>query len=372
MQLDVAPKTSDQLVPTPIVHQTAFWGRVHRRLGFAVDAFDVTLPRADGRSRENGDFLVVRIPLADGLECAYVPFGPEIAPDEELVGSFLAGLSRELRPMLGERCAFVRWDLPWTSLHARHAEDFASDGEWRGAPAPHLRELRMNFGTRDHNLFKAPRDLLPPDTLLLDLRLSEDELLARMHHKTRYNIRLAARRGVVVEEGTVADLPAWYAIYLETARRCDIEPLPLAQFVALLTERAEGSASPVQTRLLLARHEGDLLAGVIVAIAPTRASYLYGASTRARRDVMAPYAAQWAAIRLAKALGCTEYDMLGVAPNASPDHPLAGVHRFKVGFGGRLVHREGSWDYPYDAVYAELRRWEESTILHRAVAPDAT
>src|SRR5690606_15939914 len=112
----------------------------------------------------SGDFLVVRMPLADDLECAYVPFGPEIAPDAEHVGTFLSRLSRELRPMLGPRCAFVRWDLPWTSVHAREASDFDERGEWRGAPAAHLREIRMNFGTEDRNLYKAPRDLLPPDT----------------------------------------------------------------------------------------------------------------------------------------------------------------------------------------------------------------
>jgi hypothetical protein len=372
MQLDVVPKKPDQLVPTPIVHQTAFWGSVHRRLGFAVDAFDLTLRPSSGDPDASGDFLVMRLPLADGVECAYVPFGPEIAPDADHVGAFLAGLSRELRPMLGERCAFIRWDLPWTSLHARHADDFTSDGRWRGAPAVHLREIRMNFGTSDHNLHKAPRDLLPPDTLLIDLDAPEDALLARMHHKTRYNVRLAERHGVVVEEGTLADLPAWHEIYLETARRCAIEPLPLQHFRALLTERAAGAASPVLSRLLLARLDGKLLAGLILAIAPTRATYLYGASTRERPDAMAPHAVQWAAIRLARSLGCAEYDMFGVAPHGDANHPLAGVHRFKIGFGGRLVHREGCWDFPYEDAYTDLRRWEESTILHRTVADAAT
>lgn len=368
MKLALAPKTTDQLVPTPIVHQTAFWGRVHRRLGFGTDAFDVAVG-AGAPDAARGDFLVVTTPLSADVDCAYVPFGPELAPDADEVGTFLEQLSRELRPLLGPRCAFVRWDLPWTSVHAREPADFGADGAWRGAPASHLRELRMNFGTRDHNLWKAPRDLLPPDTVLIDLAGSEDALLARMHPKTRYNIRLAQRRGVVVEPGTAADLPAWYALYLETTARNHIEPMPLAHFETMLDERAEGSASPVATRLLLARHDGRLLAGMLLAVGPARATYLYGASTRAHRELMASFAMQWAAIQLAKAHGCRDYDLFGAAPRSDAHHPLAGVHRFKIGFGGRLVHREGCWDFPFaERTYAAWREAELAHVHARAVA----
>lgn len=375
MKLEVAPKQTDHLIPTPIVHQTAFWGRVHRRLGFGTDAFDLALLPATPPANESapvaarGDFLVMRTPLSDDAEYAYVPFGPEIAPDADAVGTFLERLSRELRPMLGPRCAFIRWDLPWTSVHARDVEDFSASGEWQGPPPNRLRELRMNFGTLDHNLWKAPRDLLPPDTVLIDLDAPEDALLARMHHKTRYNIRLAQRRGVVVSEGTAADLPAWYELYLQTMARNQIEPLPLSHFKTMLDERAEGSASPVLPRLLLARHEGQLLAGLILAIAPPRATYMYGASTREHRELMPSHALQWAALRFAKARGCKDYDMFGTAPRNGQPHPLAGVHRFKIGFGGRLVHREGCWDFPYqDKTYKAWRSWEESHLLQRSIS----
>ena len=381
MKLAVVRKSPDRLVATPIVQQTAFWGRVQRQLGIGVEAFDVRVDdRASAASSSSlltaagegaaGDFLVMRTPLTDEIDCAYVPFGPELTPEAGAVGGFLERLSRALAPMLGPRCAFVRWDLPWTSVHAREADDFTADGAWRGPPAPHLRELRMNFGTDERNLYKAPRDLLPSDTILVDVDAADDELLARMHPKTRYNLRLAARHGVVVSEGTVEELPAWYALYLETMARNHLEPLPLGHFVALLTERGEGSTSPVEPRLLVARHEGALIAGALIAVAPPRATYLYGASSRARRDVMAPYALQWAAIRLARAHGCRDYDLFGAAPRGDAQHSLAGVHRFKVGFGGRLVHREGCWDFPLDDTsYAAVRRWEESHVLHRAVAP---
>jgi lipid II:glycine glycyltransferase (peptidoglycan interpeptide bridge formation enzyme) len=373
MRLDLARKHVDCLVPTPLLHQTAFWGRVQHRLGVRIDAFDLAYRSPSRASTSRGDFLVVRTPLAGDRECAYVPWGPEVAPDAESVGTFLERASRELRPMLGARCAFVRWDLPWTSLHAREPDDFSQDGAWRGPPAGHLRELRVNFGTTEHNLHKAPRDLLPADTVLVDLSASDDVILGRMHPKTRYNIGLARRRGVVVEAGGRSDLGAWYEVYRETAARNRFTPLPFARFDAFLAETAEGSASPVTPLMLLARHEGRLLAGVLLAIGSSRATYMYGASTRDRPDVMAPYALQWAAIQRAKAHGCDDYDMFGAAPRSGAAHPLARVHRFKIGFGGSLVHREGCWDYPYDEpTYAAFRRWEEATTVQRAIRGDAS
>lgn len=363
MKLDVTPKSLDHLVQTPIVQQTAFWGRVHRRLGFGAAAYD--LSAGDGSA---GDFLVVRAPLGDGRECAYIPHGPELAPEPDDTGPFLERLSTSLRPMLGERCAFIRWDLPWDSVHAQEARDFEGE-RWLGPPPPHLRELRLNFGTNEHNLRKAPRDLLPPSTMLVDLRKDEDGLLAKMHPKTRYNIRLSERRGVVVSTGTLADLPAWHTLYLETTRRHHLDPMPLEHFEAFMRERAEHTASPVRTALLLAHHEGTLVAGLLLALSRTRATYLYGASSHAQRDVMGSHAIQWAAMRLAKAHGCLDYDLFGAAPRADEAHALAGVHRFKAGFGGRLVHREGTWDFPLDEeVYGSWRTHEELLVQKRSIS----
>ena len=367
MQVTLAPKETDALVPTAIVHQTAFWGRVSRRIGHAPEAFDLSLRDPSTAITTAGDFLVLRVSLAPGVECAYVPFGPELAPDTERVGAFLEQVSRQLRPLLGN-CAFVRWDLPWTSIHARAPQDFIEGNAWKGPPSTDARELRMNMATEDRNLWKSPRDLLPADTILVDLSAPEDTLLARMHHKSRYNVRLAARRGVVVTDGTVADLPAWYDLYLETMARNDLAPLAREHFVAVLEERGRGSASPVETRLLLAHHRARLLAGVLVALAPSRATYLCGASTTTDRHLMASSALQWEAMRVAKAHGCIDYDMLGAAPRHHEAHPLAGVHRFKMGFGGNLVHREGCWDYPYDQqLYKGWRGWEQAQVAARAI-----
>jgi lipid II:glycine glycyltransferase (peptidoglycan interpeptide bridge formation enzyme) len=92
-----------------------------------------------------------------------------------------------------------------------------------------------------------------------------------------------------------------------------------------------------------------------VSLCRERATYLFGASSDEHREPMAPYALQWAAIQLARALGCSTYDLYGIAPTQEP-HPLVGVRRFKPGFGGRMIHRAGSWDFPLDpAAYEPFR-----------------
>jgi len=98
--------------------------------------------------------------------------------------------------------------------------------------------------------------------------------------------------------------------------------------------------------LYLAEHEGDLLAGIVTLFRGREAVYLYGASSDKKRNLMAPYALQLKAMEDSKAAGCVEYDLFGIPPNEDPSHPMAGLYRFKTGFGGRIIHRSGSWDFP--------------------------
>lgn len=344
MKIQALPKDIDRLAPTAILQQTAFWARVQSRLGHDVHAFDLraVAPARGDAPPHADDFLVVTRRLEDGTDMAYVPFGPERAPPEGASGLWLEQLSEAIAATVGPRCAFVRWDLPWELS--------------RDAPATAwARELHMNFGSARRALRKAPTDYLPVSTLIVDLHGSEEELLARMHPRTRYRIRLAERHGVEVAEGTLADLPEWYALHCETARRHGLPVAERERFAAVLRERADGTASPAHARLLLARRRGVLVAGMVLVGAGPRATYLYGASAREHRAAMGSYALQWAAMRLARAEGYRDYDMFGVSPGDDPTHPLHGLYRFKVGFGGRLVHREGCWDFPLDARYETLR-----------------
>jgi lipid II:glycine glycyltransferase (peptidoglycan interpeptide bridge formation enzyme) len=106
--------------------------------------------------------------------------------------------------------------------------------------------------------------------------------------------------------------------------------------------------------LYTAEHEGDTIAAIVVLFRGKQATYLYGASSNLKRSLMAPYALQWRAMQDAKALGCTQYDLYGIPPDENPDHPMAGLYRYKTGFGGRIIRRPGSWDYPYKPALCAL------------------
>ena len=359
MRVTVKPKPPAKLLPTGIVQQTAFWSRVKESLGWSTGAFDLE-PAPDAGA---GDMLVVGRGVSEEASIAYVPFGPEYRPDEGARGSFLESLSERLRAFLPRGCIFIRFELPWESPYAKEGSRYDADGYWLGAPEPEARELRMNFGTERRALRKAPTDLMPPDTVIVDLSPSEGEILGRMKPKTRYNIGLAARRGVLVEDAGPEGLEDWYALYAQTAARNGFVLHDRSHFAAVLAEGEKGRSQGRReaARLLMAMRDGKPLAGMILALSGHRATYLYGASSDLGRDAMASYALQWAGMRLAKAAGALEYDLFGCAPRPDPEHPLYGLWRFKTGFGGKLVHRQGCWDYPLDPSTYELWRAHEAT-----------
>lgn len=339
MDVRVLPKPVDSLMATRLVQQTTFWSRVKKNLGWQVLAFDI-----EADSLPSGDVLILLRDVGGGRSIAYSPFGPENLPDTDRRGEYLAALSSELQRSLGPACLFTRWDLPWISPYAGDEDRYDSDGNWLGPPEARLRELRMNWGVGEVGLRKSPSDILPPDTILVDLRGDEQALMARMKPKTRYNIRLASRKGVTVREGGPNDLELWQKLYQATTRRNGIVPHGLQYFQALAT----GQQSDAVLRLLIAEKGSTPLAAMFLSTSADRATYLYGASSGEDRNLMAPYALQWAAMRIAKREGCSSYDLFGVAPNPDPEHPLHGLFTFKTGFGGALIHRQGAWDYPYD------------------------
>lgn len=194
------------------------------------------------------------------------------------------------------------------------------------------------------NFRRAPVDLLPTETLYLDLRPGEDALLAAMHPKGRYNIRLAARRGVVVHESVdPVDVRRLYPLLRAAGERDDfwVEP---ARFFAALAERLCPAGL---ARMLFAERDGDTLAAMLLITYGRRATYLYGAVANHDRHLMAGYALQWAAIRRARALGCAVYDFYGYEPTGDPDHLYANFSRFKRQFGGAPVRFIGAQSYMF-------------------------
>ena len=202
----------------------------------------------------------------------------------------------------------------------------------------------------------SPHNIQPPRTLLVDIRGSEEEILARMKQKTRYNIRLAEKKGVTVRAWE--DIDSFHKMMLHTGGRDGFGIHSLEYY-----KRAHDLFHPKgMCEILVAEYEGKPLAALFVARNGNRAYYLYGASTDEERNRMPTYLLQWEAIKWAKARGCEEYDLWGVPDedettleaNFETRHDgLWGVYRFKRGFGGELKRAAQAMD----RVYNPLMYW---------------
>ncbi len=339
--------------------QSAPWGEFKWRRGHLRRR--LILSTAQGRVA----LLGITRPVGPEQTCLYVPFGPELRLEPEERGPVLEATAEAIGPKLPKNCVMVRFDLPWASPYT-DPDYYDHDGEWLGPPQDRIRELRMNAATESRNLRKAPTDLNPPDTVVIDLRRREDELLAAMRPKTRYNIRVAGRHGVSVTEMGLEGLEAWYRLYSETSERksivCEEESYFRDLFMTIGASdrsRPAGAEAPVfaatSLHLYGAWKHGRLLGGIITAHHRRRAYYLFGAQSSEDRAAMPSYALQWHAIRRAKAAGCRWYDMFGIPPSGDAYHPMHGLYRFKIGFGGRKAHYSGTWDYPFSVdSYDEL------------------
>jgi len=365
MLTNIRPKDTDELYATPILQQTAFWSAVKSSLGANTIAINFSSRKSDlftttdDRSPIISDVLIILQQIDRHHSVAYVPYGPELEPTDELQSLFLEELSESLRAYLPQNCILIRYDLCWESWWAKESDHFDEDGIWKGEPDSPAQEFRFNFNTQHWNFKKAPTNILPSHTVYLDLTPDGDTLLKRMKPKTRYNIGLSQRKGVSIQTMGMEGMDIWYGLYKETAERNHILLNDIKYFEAVLSARADNTRSPADVRLLVAEKEAKPLAAMFLVITKNRSSYLYGASSSAQRNLMATYALQWEAIGQSKAAGCTEYDMFGISPNPNPTHPLYGLYKFKAGFGGDIYHSLGCWDYPLNNELYTLFRASE-------------
>lgn len=290
--------------------QTAAWGELKAAFGWRVVRLIVG---------EAGAQVLFR-PLPLGFSVAYIPKGP-VGPRDAW---------EALWPQVDALCRRYR------AVFLKVEPDLWEDADPEGAvPPPGFRP--------------SPHAIQPRRTLVVSLEGSEDEILARMKQKTRYNIRLAARKGVTVRPWD--DLEAFHALMTETGARDGFGVHSLDYYRrAYELFRPRGEAE-----LLVAEYEGEPLAALMVFARGRRAWYFYGASSDRHRNLMPTYLLQWEAMRWAKARGCTEYDLWGV-PDADQDmleaqfterrDGLWGVYRFKRGFGG-VLRRAPVWDRVY-------------------------
>jgi len=315
--------------------QSDFWGSFKSRFGWNAYAFSVQWENSDAAS-----LLVLYRRLIPGFGLAYIPWGPELPvyaaqdKDKEFCQSAVLEIAAALRSLLPKNTALIRFDFPWYNSAQQYSN--TSELPW----------------TFKKPLTKAIVDVQAPDTVLIDLAPEEKTILGNMKSKWRYNIGLAEKKGVTVcHTNNIEGLDSFYSIYKETAARDRIAIHGKAYYIALFEEAAKYN---IDLRLYLASHEGEDIAGIIVLLRGREAIYLYGASSNHKRNLMAPYALQWKAMQDAKAAGCLVYDLFGIPPGPPevyPDHPMAGLYRFKTGFAGdnaenQIIRRCGCWDYP--------------------------
>lgn len=197
----------------------------------------------------------------------------------------------------------------------------------------------INLGEAGYR--KAFEEMQPEHTILIDLTKSEEDILAQMKSKGRYNIKLAEKHQVKVSLGKVED---FYQLYQTMAKRQKITFRKIKYFQNLLDLLGEKDYAQVFNAK---SKEDKVLASAIVVFYHDRAIYLFGGSSDEERQLMAPYKLHLEIIREAKKRGCRQYDMFGIAPNDNPKHPWAGVTRFKRQFGGKEFNSLGSWDKIY-------------------------
>jgi lipid II:glycine glycyltransferase (peptidoglycan interpeptide bridge formation enzyme) len=361
--LTLSTRNPFTLAPHHNLFQSGAWASFKRRYEEMVQGFTLHV------RQKSAALLLIHRRLRDGTPFAYCPYGPNVWVPEGEQGALLEELALRLRPHLRPEPAFLRFDTVWETPY-QEEDDFLPSGQWAGPPETRVREIRMNYGTATHRIRKSPSNFLPANTVLVDLSEGMDAVFSRMRQNTRNCIRRFLRSDLAVRRAGPAALPEWYEIYKATARRKGFRAHAPHYFRELLRlpERAReegGPGTPIpRMELLLATSSEAPVAGLLMARYDAVAYYLFAGSLLRRKDAMPSYGLQWEAMRIARRTGCRWYDLFGIAPNGMPGHALHGLYVFKTGFGGRLVHRRGAWDYVYDDERYRHARHAESLDPH--------
>jgi peptidoglycan pentaglycine glycine transferase (the first glycine) len=312
--------------------QTWQWGQEKARLGWQPLPFTWQ----DGSGHVQGAALILQRTIAAGgfalhPRLLYVPKGPLL--DWRNPGLRAAVLDDLQAFARRQQAIFIKID-PDVLLgcgvpgSAEAVEDAGGQ-----AVAAELRQRGWRFSDEQVQF---------RNTVLIDLAPGEEELLGRMKQKTRYNIRLAQRKGVAVRPAVPGDLEMLYRMYAETSVRDGFVIRERDYYLNVWnTFMQAGMAEP-----LIAEVEGQPVAAVVIFRFAGRAWYLHGMSRSLHREWMPNFLLQWEAMRRAKAAGCTSYDLWGAPDEFVESDPLWGVFRFKEGFNGVVTRTLGAWDYP--------------------------
>ena len=313
--------------------QSFAWGEFMKKVGEGEETVDRIAWMSDvGEGQAPPNIIAVAQVMQKTIPhfgtYAYVPRGPILAPSS--FEALPAGRQGEGGGRgLTDRSPFVNMsDLSVNDMFVR--VELATEH-----PSHALPSMRRGI-TRTENV-------QPAHTLITDLTISTDELLSNMHEKTRYNIRLAEKKGVKIEMSSATIDEVW-PVFEATASR-DAFRLHGKEYYRKMIESGVAFFA-------IAKHENDILAAnIMIDFGDTR-TYLHGASSNVKRNLMAPYLLHFELMKDAQSKGIKFYDWWGVAPLDAPaNHTWAGISRFKRGFGGEEV----SYPDAFDVVLKPMR-----------------
>ncbi|MFA5047452.1 MAG: peptidoglycan bridge formation glycyltransferase FemA/FemB family protein [Patescibacteria group bacterium] len=290
------------------------WGDFQSSLGKKVFRLVVV----DDRDKILAVALIIKQKLKFGRSYFYLPRGPVMADNPEVLNFLFAEIKKLAK---AEKVIFLRFDPAWLDNSVNQ-------------------QILKDWG------FLCSGQVQPQKTLILDLTQSEDKLSAQLKPKTRYNIKVAQKHCVKIDEGDNYFEDFW-SLTVKTGKRDNITTHSKVYYQKMLS-----TLSPMaRLKLIVAKYDNKPVAANLVAYFGAWCVYLHGASDYAYRDKMAPYLLQWEAILDAKARGLKYYDFWGADEAKWP-----GVTRFKIGFApqNKLVSYVGSWDLVYDKFWFKL------------------
>ena len=194
------------------------------------------------------------------------------------------------------------------------------------------------------------------NTVLVDLSVNKEQMLARMKQKTRYNVRLAEKKGIKLRVGKADDLVLLYKMYAETSVRDGFVIRDQGYYRTVwetFMQHTDNGNQPF-AEPLIAEFEGEPVAAIVVFYFAGRAYYLHGMSLEVHREKMPNYLLQWEAMQRAKTHGCSVYDLWGAPDEFVETDSMWGVFRFKEGLGGTVSRTIGAWDYPASSLWYKI------------------
>jgi lipid II:glycine glycyltransferase (peptidoglycan interpeptide bridge formation enzyme) len=343
-------------LPNPHFLQTYEWGQVKARYGWAPL---YAIWNADGRWKVENDpnqlstvnspvaaalilkRQIIRNGFAARLSILYAPKGPLMDWSNKALRHRVLNDLQALAKKQGAIFLKMDPDIVLGTGAPQSEDDFIdNDGQ---AVTSELKGRGWGYSS-DQIQFK--------NTVLVDLTSTEGEILARMKQKTRYNIRLAGKKGVVLRIGTQEDFGMLYKMYAETSVR-DGFVIRDEGYYQMVWKLFMGSQEPT-CEPLIAEVDGEPVAAIFVFYFAGRAYYVYGMSRDAHREKMPTYLLQWEAIRAARAKGCNVYDLWGAPDVFNESDSMWGVYRFKEGLGGKVVRTLGAWDFAPNPFWYKL------------------